>query len=151
MSPPWPKHINPKVSISQMLKGKCHPYLSNLFVYIRYSLKPRIYALVTETMTPSNVGTARGVKSYACGYRYSCLCTPLRHMREGRSFLIFTLDEADDNRHGPAILFPKKQSTLRSKYQACWTSNRSVCFGQEKRPLAMPDIVPRMASPKPIH
>jgi len=39
---------------------------------------------------------------------------------EGRSFLIFTLDGADGHRHGPAILFPKKQSTLGSEYQACW-------------------------------
>lgn len=62
VTPLGPNTLNPKVSISQMLKGKCHPYLSYLFVYIRYSLKPRIYALVTETMTLSNVGTVRGDK-----------------------------------------------------------------------------------------
>jgi hypothetical protein len=72
-------------------------------------------------------------------------------MGEGRSFLIFTLDGADDHRHGLAILFQKKQSTLRSEYQACWTSKRSGCFGQEKRLLAIPGLVPRMVNPKPTH
>lgn len=58
---PCPKPINPEVSISQMLKGQCHPYLSYLFVCTGDPLEHRTGMCTCHiTVTLVSVGRPSG-------------------------------------------------------------------------------------------